>query len=123
MDVLRVTLAMSSQDGAVILNPDFRRKLRTLRAGHLRQHDMSNYFEPTPAEAFPSRGLQFERGAEHLCLLGPRATAEFLMEHAKNLGCAGALCEQFHKWQILTPEAIKLAGGDRFPPHLYVVPR
>jgi len=69
------------------------------------------------------RLLEFEQGAGHLARLGRRALAEFLIEHGSECGCAANILTRLNRWQELTPEAIRLAGGDRFPPRLSVVPQ
>jgi hypothetical protein len=69
------------------------------------------------------RLLEFEQGAGHLARLARRAIAEFLIEHGSECGCAARILARLNEWRALTPEAIALAGGDRFPSRLSLVPR
>ena len=64
------------------------------------------------------------RGAEHLCNLGPRATAEFLAEIAGRIGGMPAILWVLAEYQRrLTPEMLGAVGGDRFPPRaMHLVP-
>ena len=61
--------------------------------------------------------LRLRRGSAHLHDLGPRAIAELLSEVAARIGGAscimGLLADYEHR---LTPEMLRAAGGDRFPP-------
>jgi hypothetical protein len=72
----------------------------------------------------PLDQLRLQRGAEHLHKLGARATAELLSEVAHRIGgmpCIIGLLTEFER--RITPGAIRLAGGDRFPlRRLRVVP-
>jgi hypothetical protein len=68
-----------------------------------------------PLDPWMARRLQ--RGSIHLVRLGPRALAEYLSELADRIGglpAALALLAEYER--RLTPETIRLAGGDRFPP-------
>jgi hypothetical protein len=60
--------------------------------------------------------LRFQRGIEHLYRLGPRATGELLVEVAGKIGgwpvILGCLAEYERR---LTPQMLRLTGGDRFP--------
>jgi len=67
--------------------------------------------------------LRLRRGAEHLCRLGPRATAELLAELGASYGMHEEIVQRLEAYQCLSPEMIGLAGADRFPPHLVEVPR
>jgi hypothetical protein len=69
------------------------------------------------------RLLEFEQGAGHLARLGSRAIAEFLIEHGSECRCSASILTRLNGWRALTPEAIRLAGGDRFPPRLSVMLR
>jgi hypothetical protein len=73
----------------------------------------------------PLDRLRLQRGAEHLHRLGARATAELLVEVADRIGgmpCIIGLLGEYER--RLSPRAIRLSGGDRFPPRpLRVVPR
>ena len=64
----------------------------------------------------PLARLHLQRRVEHLHALGPRATAEFLAEVGHRIGgmpCILGLLDEYEK--RLTPEMIRLTGGDRFP--------
>jgi hypothetical protein len=69
--------------------------------------------------------LRLQLGAEHLHKLGARATAELLAEVAHRIGgmpCIMGLLGEYER--RLSPHAIRLAGGDRFPRRpLRAVPR
>jgi hypothetical protein len=73
----------------------------------------------------PSTELRLQRGAEHLCRLGPRSTTELLSEIAERIGglpCILGLLEEYQR--RITPEILRAVGGDRFPPRpLREVPR
>jgi hypothetical protein len=65
----------------------------------------------------PFTALRLQRGAEHLHRLGPRATAEFLAEIAAQIGGMPAVLGLLVEYERrLSPEALRLVGGDRFPP-------
>jgi hypothetical protein len=74
---------------------------------------------------YPLARLRLQRGAEHLCRLGPRTTAEFLSEVADRIGgmpCILGLLVEFE--QRLSLDMVRAAGADRFPPcQLHAVPR
>jgi hypothetical protein len=69
--------------------------------------------------------LRLQRGAEHLCRLGPRATAEFLGEVADRVGGMPCILDRLSEYERrLSPVLLRAAGGDRFPPRLlHLVPR
>lgn len=73
----------------------------------------------------PISRCRLQRGAEHMCALGPRATAEFLAEIGARIGgmpCIMGLLTEYER--RLTPEMIRLADAGRFPPRpLHLVPR
>jgi hypothetical protein len=72
----------------------------------------------------PTARLRLQRDVEHLHALGSRATAEFIVALTERIGgmpAALALLAEYER--RLTPEMIRLAGADRFPPRpLHVVP-
>ena len=60
--------------------------------------------------------LRLDHGAQHLHDLGPRATAEFLMELAASIGGLPATMRLLAEYQNrLSPDLLRAAGGDRFP--------
>lgn len=64
----------------------------------------------------PLDRLRLQRGAEHLHLLGARATAEFVAELAARIGGMPATIGLLTEYERrLTPKMIVAAGGDRFP--------
>lgn len=67
--------------------------------------------------------LRLRRGAEHLCRLGPRATAELLAELGARHGIRDEIARSLEAYRRLSPEMLHLAGADRFPPCLVEVPR
>jgi len=68
--------------------------------------------------------LRVQRGAAHLHALGPRATAELLLDLARRIGGMPALLGLLAEYQRLSPETVRLAGGDRCPSRpLSAVPR
>ena len=72
----------------------------------------------------PASRLRLQRGAEHLHLLGDRATAEFLAEVADRIGGMPAILRLLAEYQQrLTPDMLRATGGHRFPARrLRVVP-
>jgi hypothetical protein len=66
-----------------------------------------------------------ERGSAHLHRLGDRAIAEFLAEISARIGGLPAVLQILGEYEErLTPEMVRLVGGDRFQPMpLRVVPR
>ena len=73
----------------------------------------------------PLDRLRLQRGVEHLHALGPRATAEFLVEVGSRIGGTPCILGLLGEYQDrLSPRLLRLAGGDRFPPRpLRLVPR
>jgi hypothetical protein len=72
----------------------------------------------------PLSRLRLQRGAEHLCLLGPRATAELLAEVADRIGGMPAILGVLGEYERLSPRLLRATDGDRFPSRpLRVVPR
>ena len=73
----------------------------------------------------PFTAQRLQRGAEHLHQLGPRATAELLLEVAARIGGLPAIVSVLGEFERrLTPEMLRALGGDRFPPRpLRMVPR
>jgi hypothetical protein len=68
--------------------------------------------------------LRLQHGAEHLHALGARATAEFLAELADRIGGLPAIHGLLHEYRRISPEMVRHAGGDAFPPRpLRLVPR
>jgi hypothetical protein len=68
--------------------------------------------------------LRLQRGAEHLTELGSRTVAEFLAEIADQIGGMPAMLRLLAEYQNrLTPEMIRAARADKFPPRFSMVPR
>ncbi|MDJ0391363.1 hypothetical protein QMO56_24965 [Roseomonas sp. E05] len=67
--------------------------------------------------------LRLRRGADHLCRLGTRAVAELLAEIGGRHGIQEEILQALAAYQRLSPEMVRTAAGDRFPPHLVEVPR
>jgi hypothetical protein len=67
----------------------------------------------------PAIQFRFQSGAEHLHCLGPRATAEFLVEIAGPKDAIPAIMDLLaeYEWR-LTPAMLGATGGDHFPPRL-----
>ena len=68
--------------------------------------------------------MRLHRDAAYLHSLGPRAVAGFVHDLAQRIGgmpAALALLAEYR--QRITPQMLRATGGDRFPPHLHVVPR
>ena len=67
--------------------------------------------------------IRLQRGVERLHALGPRATAELLAEVGLRIGGMPAIFTVLTEYERLTPQALRAAGGDRFPRQpLRVVP-
>lgn len=60
--------------------------------------------------------MRLQRGTEHLHQLGARATAEALAEIAARTGILPAIIAVLEQYQRLTPQQVRAAGGERFPP-------
>jgi hypothetical protein len=73
----------------------------------------------------PRVELRLQYGAEHLHSLGARAVAEFLTEIGSDRGDLLQIINMLSEYRRrLSPEMLRLAGGDRFPARvLLVVPR
>jgi hypothetical protein len=72
----------------------------------------------------PLAQLRLQRGAAHLHDLGPRATFEFLLELAGQIGGLPATMGLLVEYQRLSLPQVRAAGGNRFPPRpLRAVPR
>jgi len=73
----------------------------------------------------PRTALRLQRGTEHLCRLGPRATAEFLCEVADRVGGMPCILDRLSEYERrLSPTMLRLTGGDRFPSRpLRLMPR
>jgi hypothetical protein len=67
--------------------------------------------------------VRLQRGAEHLHSLGARALAEMLAELARDRCDLADTLDRLDAWRDgLTPELLRAAGGNRFPPRpLHVV--
>jgi len=59
-----------------------------------------------------------QRQAEAFHRLGPRALGEFL---AEIIARCPELQERLDAYSRLTPEALRIAGADDFPPHVFEV--
>lgn len=76
----------------------------------------------TKAQSAPSADVRLRRGAEHLNHLGTRPTAEFMLAFARDHDAEDDLLARLDLWrELLTPEMVKAAGADRFPPFLQAV--
>ena len=65
----------------------------------------------------PRDALRLQLGAEHVHRLGARALAEFLAELARDRSDLAATLDRLDRWRAgLSPELIRAAGADRFPP-------
>ena len=61
--------------------------------------------------------LRLQRGAEHLHRLGARALAELLAELARDRCDLAGTLDRLDAWRAgPSPELLRAAGGDRFPP-------
>jgi hypothetical protein len=71
------------------------------------------------------RLLRLQRGAEHPHALGRRATAELLAELSGQIWGLPAILRLLNEYERhMTPEMLRLTGGERFPARtLRVVPR
>jgi len=65
--------------------------------------------------------LRLRRGAEHLCRLGPRVTAELLAEIGARHGIQEEIVRSLAAYHRLTLGMIQVAGADRFPPPIFEV--
>ena len=64
-----------------------------------------------------ANALRLQRGAEHVHCLGARALAELLAELARDRCDLVATLDRLDAWRAgLSPELLRAAGGDRFPP-------
>ncbi len=89
--------------------------------GHLLpQTSSASQHRPAPVRPFDALShLRFQRGAEHLHDLGPRAIAEYLTEVAAIIGGFPAMLATLEEYQRrLNPDMLRAAGGDRFPPRM-----
>jgi hypothetical protein len=67
----------------------------------------------------PFTRMRFERGAQHLHRLGPRAVSEFVLEVADQIGGLPCIVDQLGQYERrLTPAMVRMTGGDRSPPRL-----
>ncbi len=61
--------------------------------------------------------FRLQRGAEHLHSLGARALAEMLAELARDRCDLAGTLDRLDAWRDgLSPDLLRAAGGDRFPP-------
>lgn len=60
--------------------------------------------------------LRLQRGAEHVHMLGARAVAKLLAQVAREGRDLPATLDLLDGWRAgLSPEMVRVAGGDRFP--------
>lgn len=69
--------------------------------------------------------LRLQRGVEVLHRLGPRATAGYLDELTRLIGGLPAALTLLNEYERrLSPDMLRVTGGDRFPPRpMRAVPR
>jgi hypothetical protein len=68
--------------------------------------------------------LRLQRGVEYLHVLGPRATFEYLAEVSARIGGMPAMLGILADYERrLTPNMLRVTGGDRFPHQLSMLPR
>jgi hypothetical protein len=70
--------------------------------------------------------FRIQRGATHLCALGPRAVAELLIAIAERHALTRELLEALDDWRRLDPATLngvlqRYTSGRQFPPRLAVV--
>lgn len=71
----------------------------------------------------PELILKLQRGADHLHALGPRALSGFLEDLATRTHAMPEIVTLLTEYRArLTPELIRVACGDRFPPRIARVP-
>ena len=70
----------------------------------------------------PELRLPIEAGMLHLHSLGPRAVSEFTIGLFEPVGELELLLRELDRWRRITPAMVRMAGGDRFPRRLLVVP-
>ncbi len=66
-------------------------------------------------------GSRLHRDAEHLCWLGPRATAECLSEIGDLLDGHAVIETTLDRYRPLTRDMLRATGGDRPPARLSVL--
>jgi hypothetical protein len=71
----------------------------------------------------PFIAVRLQRGAEHLHRLGARATAELLAEVGHRIGGTPCILGLLTEYERLTPEMLRVTGGDKFPRRIRAVPR
>ena len=69
----------------------------------------------------PAQRLQLERGVQHLHCLGPRATAELLIELVDPVGETEHLLGKLDQYRRLSPDILRALGGDRFPRRVFAL--
>ena len=67
----------------------------------------------------PLQRLQLEVGVQHLHGLGPRATAELLIELVEPVGETDLLLQKLEQYRSLSAEVLHALGGDRFPRRIF----
>ena len=71
-----------------------------------------------PQAVLPAlEGLRLQRGAAFLNSNPPRVTAGFLMDLASATGSMPFILSMLRDYEDrITPQALRVSGGDRFPP-------
>ncbi|MBR0661338.1 hypothetical protein [Neoroseomonas oryzicola] len=72
--------------------------------------------------------LHIQRGAEHLCRMGPRGLAEFLHDLGERTGTVAEIADMLAEWRRLDPALLgavlaQFAGARQFPPSIQPVER
>ncbi len=65
--------------------------------------------------------LQLECGVQHLHGLGPRATAELLLEIVTPVNEVDFLLGKLEQYRGVSAEVLRALGGDRFPRRIFRV--
>lgn len=66
--------------------------------------------------------LRLQRSIEHRHRCGPRPVGELLVEVLDSLNANPAVLDMLLGWEHIDADLVKALGGDRFPPHLQLVP-
>ncbi len=69
-----------------------------------------------PGECAAISALRRQRQIQKLHGLGPRALDELLIEIGTEFGVTAFIEQKIKRYAALDSEAVRLAGGDRFPP-------
>lgn len=87
-------------------------------------HDIPRFYGGASRIARTQRErVALQRGARHLRSLGDRALFHFLDELAGRTGNVHAILDALNAYQRITPEQVRIVGGDQFPrPPLDLVP-